>query len=134
MKKIVLLFLALFLTVTVADAGNWLTRPTTVIFNDCPTQLSIVRFGLNYVTSGENIGKAHVYVTVDAKSTILFGCAYFKVFGPTGNLIFQQKQRIRIFEGSEANFYATVPAEVLNGVSLITGQVGVGCDCNNAGF
>ena len=105
MKKISILFLALFLMATVADAGTWIVKPATIIFNDCPTQLTVVRYGLNYITSGVNRGKACVYVTVNAKSSVLFGCVYFKVYAANGSVIFKAKKRVKLFEGTEQNYF-----------------------------
>ncbi len=133
MKKITILFLALFLMVTLADAGTWIVKPATLAFNDCPTQLTVVRFGLNYITSGDNNGKAAVYVTVSSKSAVLLGCAYFKVFGPSGTLIYKAKKRIRVLEGNEEHVFAYIPAEDIVGTD-ITAEIGVGCDCNKPGF
>jgi hypothetical protein len=134
MKKVTILFLALFLMVTVADAGTWVVRPATMLFNDCPTQLTVVRYGLNYITSGENEGEACVYVTVNPKASVFFGCAYFKVYGPTGNLIYKAKKRLRATEGIDRNVFAYVPADDVGGSTGIYAQIGVGCDCNKAGY
>jgi hypothetical protein len=131
MKKIIILFLALFLMVTMADAGTWIVKPAKIVFNECPDRLSIVRYGLNYITSGENNGKAAVYVTVEGKTTVLFGCAFFKVYGPTGNVIYRAKKRIKVFGGSEKHVFAYVPDEEIGGTD-ITADIGVGCDCNKA--
>jgi hypothetical protein len=128
MKKILLLFLALFLMVTFADAA-WITKPAKIVFNDCPDQLSIVRYGLNYITSGDNNGGASVYVTVHAKGSVMFGCAYFKVYGPAGELIYRGKKRLRAFGGSDENVYAQIPPEDMHGLD-ISADIGVGCDCN----
>ncbi len=133
MKKITILFLALFLMFTVADASTWIIKPATIDFNDCPTSLTVVRYGLNYITSGENQGKACVYVTVFAKASVLFGCTYFKVYTTNGNLIFKAKKRIKLFEGSEHNYFAYVPAESINGQN-IKAEIGLGCDCTKPGF
>ena len=133
MKKIMLLFLALFLTVTLAQAA-WVKRTTKLSFNDCPAQLDVVGYGCNYVTSGDNQGKAFAYVNVKAKDSVMLGCAYFKVYGPTGNLIFKIKRRIKVFAGSTENVYATVPPEAIGGATEISAEVGVGCDCNKPGY
>ncbi len=133
MKKILALFLALFFMVTFADASTWIVKPATLKFNDCPTQLKVVRFGLNYITSGDNNGKAAVYVTVTSKTSILTGCAYFKVFGPSGAVIYTAKKRLKVFEGNEQHIFAYVPAADIVGKD-ITAEICVGCDCNHPGF
>jgi hypothetical protein len=133
MKKITILFLALFLMVTFADASTWIAKPATLVFNDCTDQLTVVRYGLNYITSGDNNGKAAVYVTVNAKTTVLGGCAYFKVYGPAGNVIYTAKKRIKVFEGGDQHIFAYVPAEDIGGIT-ISADIGVGCDCSKPGF
>ena len=133
MKKIMILFLALFLMVTLADAGTWIVKPATLKFNDCPDQLKVVRYGLNYITSGDNQGKAAVYVTVYSNTSVLFGCAYFKVYGPSGNVIFTARKRIKVIEGSDQHIFAYVPAEDIGGME-ISADIGVGCDCSKPGF
>jgi hypothetical protein len=133
MKKVVLLFLVLMTAVICADASTWVTRPTKVLFNDCPDTLTIVRYGCNYVTSGDNEGQAKVYVTVTSKKTVMFGCAYFKVYGPSGNVIFRAKKRLRVTGGGDTNVFAAVPAKDI-GSTDIRAEVGVACDCNKAGF
>lgn len=133
MKKISILFLALFLMAAVADAGTWIVKPATISFNDCPAQLTVVRYGLNYITSGVNRGKACVYVTVNAKASVLFGCVYFKVYAPNGNVIFKAKKRVKLFEGTEQNYFAYVPAVYVGGGD-IKADIGVGCDCNRPGY
>jgi len=133
MKKISILFLALFLMATFADAGTWIVKPATIIFNDCPTQLTVVRHGLNYITSGVNRGKACVYVTVNAKASVLFGCVYFKVYSANGSLIYKARKRVKLFEGSEQNYFAYIPA-VDVGDGNIKADIGVGCDCNKPGY
>jgi hypothetical protein len=133
MKKITILFLALFLMFTVADASTWVVKPATIIFNDCPSDLTVVRYGLNYITSGENLGKACVYVTVYAKSSTLLGCAYFKVYTTGGTLIYKTRKRIKLFEGSQQNYFAYVPGPDINGAD-IKAEIGVGCDCYKPGY
>jgi hypothetical protein len=133
MKKIAILFLALFLMATVADASTWLAKPAKIIFNECPAQLTIVRYGLNYITSGVNRDKACVYVTVRAKGSVLFGCAYFKVYTTSGVEVFKAKRRIKLFEGSEQNYYAYIPVSDASG-GAIKAEIGVGCDCNKPGY
>jgi hypothetical protein len=134
MKKLILVVLVLLLPIAFADAASWVDRPTTLAFNDCPAQLKVVRYGLNYITSGDNEGKANVYVEVNAKTSVMLGCAYFKVYGPTGNLIFKSKRRIRAIEGENEHVYAQVPEDAIGGATGITAEVGVGCDCNKPGY
>ncbi len=91
MKKVTILLLTLFLMVTLADASAWIVQPAKVIFNDCPKQLKVVRYGMNYITSGENKGKNCVYVRVYLKVSVLFICAYFKVYRPVRQFSTQRK-------------------------------------------
>jgi hypothetical protein len=133
MKKISILFLALFLMATVADAGTWVVKPATIIFNDCPTGLTVVRSGLNYITSGVNRGKACVYVTVHAKASVLSGCVYFKVYTANGNVIFKAKKRVKLFAGSEQNYFEYIPAADVAGGNIMA-DIGLGCDCHRAGY
>jgi hypothetical protein len=133
MKKGILLILVLLLPIAFADAA-WTGKPTKLIFNDCPTQLEVESYGLYYITSGENQGDANVFVNVSGKVSVTMGCAYFKVYGPAGNLIFKSKRRISVIEGKTKNVYAQVPAETIGGATEITGEVGVGCDCNRPDY
>jgi hypothetical protein len=133
MKKTAIFFLALFLAVTVADASTWIVKPATISFNDCPNGLRVVRHGLNYITSGHDRGGARVYLTVHAKASVLHGCAYFKVYTTEGKLIYKEKKRIKLFEGSEQNYSARIPASDIGGRD-IKAEIGLGCDCRRGGY
>jgi hypothetical protein len=133
MKKIAILFLALFLAVTSADAVTWVRKSATIDFNDCPTGLKVVRYGLNYITSGGHRGDAVVYVTVRAMSPVLRGCAYYKVYTTDGQLIYKGKKRIKLSQGSERNYFTYIPASRIGGRN-IKAEIGVGCGCGRGGY
>lgn len=133
MKKIAVLFVALFLLVSVADAATWVVKPAKIAFNDCPTGLKIVKYGLNYITSGSHKGEARVYVTVHAKDSVLRGCAYFKVYNENGRVIYKAKKRIKLFMGSDQNYTARIPASDIHGTD-IRAEIGVGCNCGRGGY
>jgi hypothetical protein len=133
MKKIAILFLTLFLAVTIADASTWIVKPSTIDFNDCPDGLGVVRHGLNYITSGGHRGDACVYVTIRAKASVLFGCVYFKVYTTDGKLIYKDKKRVKLFEGSQQNFFSYIPASDIGGRD-IKAEIGLGCDCRRGGY
>jgi hypothetical protein len=133
MKKIAILFLALFTMVTVAYAGSTVAKPATLKFNDCPKGLKVVKYGLNYITSGPNRGKARVYVKVRALDSVLLGCAYLKVYTEDGKVIYKGKKRIKLFMGSEDTYGAYVPAARIKGKD-IKAEIGVGCSCGRGGY
>ncbi len=133
MKKIIIPALMLLLAVSIADAANWDDKPAEFVFNDCPDTLKVVKYGLHYITGGENQGEAAVFVTVHPKTSVLLGCAYFKVYGPTGNLIYREKIRLEATAGIDHNTSAYVPADAI-GSSDIRAEIGVGCDCDRLDY
>jgi hypothetical protein len=133
MKKIAILFLVLFTMVTVAYADTAVVKPATLKFNDCPKGLKVVKYGLNYIISGNNRGKARVYVKVRALDSVLFGCAYLKVYNEDGKVIYKGKKRIKLFMGSEDTYSAYVPASRIKGGD-IKAEIGVGCGCGRGGY
>jgi len=133
MKKIAVLFVALFLAVSVADAAHWVAKPAKIVFNDCPTGLEIAKYGLNYITSGSHRGEARVYVTIHAKASVLRGCVYFKVYDANGRVTYKAKKRIKLFTGTDHNYVARVPASDIHGTD-IRAEIGVGCNCGRGGY